>query len=289
MKRLDIKFKNELKVLATEVQNNLTFKIIDKRIIPIKKLHYEPTDTCGWFVDVFRLKNISGRISIWIDLFPNIDVPIVSICYRCSDDKRIEELAKYLPHAFNYEHPSQIGKPKNGYVLLEKPLAKKYFGPFLIELYEWKFLTAYFFDAIDKGISKSLKKKVSNKIELLMRRIVSVLEVKANTFQDYPAIENRKIVSLHSRRERSTQLANSAKLRDGFNCRVCDFNFADTYGELGREFAEAHHIIALSKLRQNVKTKVSDLITVCSNCHRMLHRMDGQANDFKKLRIKLRK
>ena len=56
------------------------------------------------------------------------------------------------------------------------------------------------------------------------------------------------------------------------------------YGEkLGASYAEAHHKLALGKCPDQQATCIEDLITVCANCHRMLHRMDGLAGDIKKL------
>jgi len=55
-------------------------------------------------------------------------------------------------------------------------------------------------------------------------------------------------------------------------CEVCEFVFADKYGDIGQDFIEAHHNKAISEMKENEKTKVSDLIMVCSNCHKMLHR-----------------
>jgi hypothetical protein len=55
-------------------------------------------------------------------------------------------------------------------------------------------------------------------------------------------------------------------------CHVCDFDFARTYGALGRDFIEAHHTIPLSELKGPRETRVEDLALVCANCHRMLHR-----------------
>jgi predicted HNH restriction endonuclease len=61
--------------------------------------------------------------------------------------------------------------------------------------------------------------------------------------------------------------------------------FEKVYGkELGRDFAEAHHLVPLHKLKGVVKTSLDDLRTVCANCHRMLHRMDGKREDITKLR-----
>jgi putative restriction endonuclease len=65
---------------------------------------------------------------------------------------------------------------------------------------------------------------------------------------------------------------------------VCDLHFPDRYGPLGHAFAEAHHLVPLSKVKKCVMTKIDDLATVCANCHRMLHRMDGVTSDIATLR-----
>ncbi len=60
--------------------------------------------------------------------------------------------------------------------------------------------------------------------------------------------------------------------------------FAKIYGaKLGAGFAEAHHKLPLGKTPQHVKTRLEDLTTVCSNCHSMLHRMEGVRGDLKML------
>lgn len=56
-------------------------------------------------------------------------------------------------------------------------------------------------------------------------------------------------------------------------CEVCSFDFFAFYGELGRGFAECHHMIPLSEAVFKRKTRLTDLAIVCANCHRMLHRI----------------
>lgn len=78
-------------------------------------------------------------------------------------------------------------------------------------------------------------------------------------------------------RERNSTIAKKAKENrldktGKLICEVCDFDFADKYGELGLGFIEAHHTIPLATLDGKTKTKMSDFAMVCSNCHRMLHR-----------------
>jgi 5-methylcytosine-specific restriction endonuclease McrA len=104
----------------------------------------------------------------------------------------------------------------------------------------------------------------------------------------YAREENRQRVVQHLARERSSLLAEDRKIRDKYNCQVCGMNFEDVYGALGREFAEAHHIVPLSQLKRRVRTALDDLATVCSNCHRMLHKMEGKRDDVAKLRKMVR-
>lgn len=59
----------------------------------------------------------------------------------------------------------------------------------------------------------------------------------------------------------------------GLVCNVCGFNFEEVYGERGSGYIEVHHVEPISTYdgEQPVDPK-TDLITVCSNCHRMIHR-----------------
>jgi 5-methylcytosine-specific restriction protein A len=61
--------------------------------------------------------------------------------------------------------------------------------------------------------------------------------------------------------------------RDGrVSCEVCNFDFLEFYGELGKGFAECHHLVPLAEAAFGRTTRLSDLAIVCANCHRMLHR-----------------
>jgi len=56
-------------------------------------------------------------------------------------------------------------------------------------------------------------------------------------------------------------------------CSVCDMNFAEIYGEIGRNFIHIHHRIPIHSI--GIKYEIhyeKDLIPVCPNCHAMLHR-----------------
>lgn len=90
--------------------------------------------------------------------------------------------------------------------------------------------------------------------------------------------EGKKKLRLHIYRERKPKVIRKAKERfkqahDGkVFCEVCGFDYSTKYGELGEGYIEGHHIIPVSELDENSTTKVEDIVLVCADCHRMLHR-----------------
>jgi len=59
----------------------------------------------------------------------------------------------------------------------------------------------------------------------------------------------------------------------GVRCKVCDFDFAVVYGEIGEGFIEVHHIEPVSGIGPGtIVDPAKDLAPVCCNCHAMLHR-----------------
>lgn len=59
----------------------------------------------------------------------------------------------------------------------------------------------------------------------------------------------------------------------GLNCQVCDFNFQEKFGELGRNFIHVHHLIDIATIGKEYSVNPkTDLIPVCPNCHAMLHK-----------------
>jgi 5-methylcytosine-specific restriction enzyme A len=90
--------------------------------------------------------------------------------------------------------------------------------------------------------------------------------------------EGRLLTRTHIVRERDPKL--TAKKREQvlkqsghLLCEICGFNFHEKYGERGLGFIECHHIKPLSQLTPGEKTRTSDLSLVCSNCHKMIHRV----------------
>jgi predicted HNH restriction endonuclease len=59
----------------------------------------------------------------------------------------------------------------------------------------------------------------------------------------------------------------------GYNCSVCDFNFSERYGDIGKNFIYVHHLKEISQIGEEYEIDpLKDLCPVCPNCHAMLHR-----------------
>jgi predicted HNH restriction endonuclease len=61
----------------------------------------------------------------------------------------------------------------------------------------------------------------------------------------------------------------------GMKCRVCDFDFEEFYGPLGKAYIHVHHIIPLHLIGATYQVDpIKHLLPVCPNCHAMLHQSD---------------
>jgi len=91
------------------------------------------------------------------------------------------------------------------------------------------------------------------------------------------AVEGALVTRVHRSRERNPKIINAkkrqvSKRNNGrLKCEVCDFDFADKYGDRGDGFIECHHKVPVSEMKPGDKTRLSDLALLCANCHRMIH------------------
>jgi predicted HNH restriction endonuclease len=85
--------------------------------------------------------------------------------------------------------------------------------------------------------------------------------------------------------ERNSKLRAKAISIHGTECMACGFNFEKVYGKRGSNFIEVHHIKPISTFDKEVKVNPKDdLIVLCSNCHRMVHRKKDDVLSLKKLK-----
>ncbi|WHY79034.1 HNH endonuclease [Neobacillus sp. WH10] len=87
------------------------------------------------------------------------------------------------------------------------------------------------------------------------------------------------------RYERNPENRKKAIEIHGLSCVACGFNFEEVYGERGKDFIEVHHVKPLSTIGEEVVIDPKeDLVPVCSNCHRIIHRRKDDVLTVKELR-----
>ena len=133
-------------------------------------------------------------------------------------------------------------------------------------------------------LSATLKNEDPSEFEFLLLESISddldieqVVDYYLNTTNEDatgkgPSIEGNEVAVTHIRRERDPHNRKEAIKIHGHTCSICGFDFNVVYGEeLANNYIEVHHIKQLSEGVQIVDP-TTDLIPVCSNCHKMLHR-----------------
>lgn len=139
-------------------------------------------------------------------------------------------------------------------------------------------------------IKKIKNLKETNNVHIKLKIKVIKLSIKIDNekeledFNDIIVDENitykegQRKACIHNKIERNPAAVQSAKeyfkkKHDGcLWCEVCKLDFSKEYGELGKDYIEAHHINPLAESEGDVFTTAKDFKMVCSNCHRMLHR-----------------
>ena len=89
-------------------------------------------------------------------------------------------------------------------------------------------------------------------------------------------VEGKQVLVTHRLRERDAGLVMRAKARfrrkhGRLFCQACKFDFEAKYGPLGKGFIEAHHVKPLKEGTRH--SRPDELMMLCPNCHRMVHRM----------------
>lgn len=250
----------------------------------------EDATTNGYYVDVAHLPGgRRDRLQIWLDLFGGGPRRQVSFSYKTGDVERARLFGlvgiQGLGGAEILEGDWREDTP-DGYVRRALPLQPHEYGKPFVELDEarggWSFYTIYLADQIEFARRPRVD-MVTQAVEFFGAVLGSAIDATGGEDGNGPEGE-RHLVRRHIVRERSAALARAAKVRDGYTCQVCGINFAVLYGPLGLGFAEAHHRIPLSSPLASRRTQVKDLVTVCANCHRMLHKLPSDRDGVPELR-----
>ncbi|MGJ9460473.1 HNH endonuclease [Oceanobacillus sp. CF4.6] len=146
--------------------------------------------------------------------------------------------------------------------LLEEPISLNNLSQLNIE-YD-KYLTEGF-----QGSSIPLKAKIFNDVTNLLNNMQTPQEVTNPIILKEGATKTIS-VNLYERNPLARQTCIE---HYGFTCSICEFNFYETYGEIGEGFIHVHHIVEISQIGKEYEVNpITDLRPVCPNCHAMLHK-----------------
>ena len=245
------------------------------------------TNTDGWSAIIGDLGANQPRLEVWLDRFSGYPERKLYACFRSEARRQMASITKRVSRKL---WPARIvdseGTDEGKHLVLAERLGRSEFNAPILEKYR-DGRTFYGIYDPTRETAEKVSPHFCTRAVAFFEDVVRSLPHTATEDEQrevYPRCENRKRVASHLHRERSRLLATECKIRDNYKCQVCGLHFERLYGKLGIEFAEAHHRIPLRQLRDNVKTQLQHLTTVCANCHRMLHRMEGNRDDMKKLK-----
>lgn len=192
----------------------------------------------------------------------------LSILAKRKDDKFSQKVRNLRAHKTfeKYGYAKYQGGPKDGYVEIT---------PYGLEhlkanepILNYLLINDFTYKDLKDNLIKIEKNNNKKAIEIFDENIIIQ--------------EGTKKLTQTSVYERSSKLRNYAIEYYANNgqifCNCCNFNFNDFYGtSIGNGFIEIHHTKPIFKyqdedLERTLIEAINNLIPVCSNCHRMIHR-----------------
>ena len=142
--------------------------------------------------------------------------------------------------------------------------------------------------SIEHGL---LNDKEAALLDLAASVIITLLPRPTNSYSNPEEVfgfpEGATTQVLVNKYERDPRNRAAAISVHGYLCLACGFDFKKVYGDLGNEFIIVHHIIPVSQIGPDYLINPSkDLVTLCANCHAMIHREDPPLS-LEKLRSKV--
>lgn len=129
-------------------------------------------------------------------------------------------------------------------------------------------------DKLEKYLD-SFENQFSSKsvIEAIRDYVITLEEENVSVVQKSTSTEGKRLYYYTTKYERKASNRKAAIKIHGTNCFGCGFNFEEHYGEWGKGYIEIHHVKPLFELDGEVEVDAeTDLIPLCSNCHRMVHK-----------------
>lgn len=246
-----------------------------KSQVPESQLSYRPhyqlsdlisVDTDGWYIPIALLPG-PFEIELWLDRFRNTQGRFFWTGFVSRSANKISRMIEFAPSHLKPGRrytDKDIDYMKNGNSVLRKPPSDVDMMRPIYERFTGDRLSFFgLYDRREHGHYDHFRS--AN----FIREVVDAQDEEESLSRTEGGKRHLQI----ELRIRNHDIARQRKQKDDYRCQVCGFHFEERYGERGKALAEAHHKVPLSKLKKETKTTVKDLLTVCANCHRMLHRL----------------
>ena len=170
----------------------------------------------------------------------------------------------------------------------EEPILAKQDGNFLETIPENR-KTNYWRDAVRQIDQITYDRIVNSVLNMSAPRLFLTdtnNDITVSLESGFEGGQTKRYVTLY---ERNKDLRVAALKIHGLSCHVCRFNFEENYGEFARGYIQVHHIIPISEGKSNepVNPK-TDLVTVCANCHAIIHRKRDTTKSIDEMKAMLK-
>ncbi len=126
--------------------------------------------------------------------------------------------------------------------------------------------------ADEADLEEGLLAAASTCLTFVLAGLDHVLEV--DDISPLGVLEGAPTEVVSVRYERSPANRSLCLAHHGYRCKVCGFDFGARYGPPGEGLIEVHHLTPLALSDGPVAVDpVRDLVPLCGNCHRMVHRV----------------
>ncbi len=142
-----------------------------------------------------------------------------------------------------------------------------------------------------QGSGKQIPKDLALKLEKAIDELTPNNKIKKISYLDkfedidlevYP--EGKKVSVYTTQYERDPRNRKLAIQHHGTSCMACGFSFKESYGDWSNDYIEVHHLKPLSQVGESfIPDPKKDMIVLCSNCHKMVHRKKNNVLSLKEL------
>jgi 5-methylcytosine-specific restriction protein A len=217
----------------------------------------------------------------------SLGIGVTNVRLEYKKSKKIEEVLKIQSHNM-YSRIEEV--PKGFFSSTEKPIQLRFTNTnntSLAKNYEDGCVIAKFYPSNNLPLELDLKLDIQNLLKVYEDLTYNTLSDSADEaveqIKDFPkfvGVEKLKEVKQHIRIERNQRLIKEVKKRKGYICECCGMDFEKVYGEIGKNFIEAHHKQPIATLKGDLVEldAEKDFYVLCSNCHSMIHKLEDPSN-----------